>query len=175
MEDFDPPCYKVPSALLTDAQLLRRLRETGRPLILSTGMSTMEEIRAAVSVLGVENLIIAHCTSTYPCPPEELNLRMIQTLQREFDCPIGYSGHDVGLPTTVASVSLGACFIERHVTLDRAMWGSDHAASVEASGMARLVRYIRTVEQAMGSGVKQVYESERPVLQRLRRHHTLPL
>ena len=175
MEAFDPPCYKIASASLTDGALLRRLRATGRPLILSTGMSSMELIRAAVDVLGTDNLLVAHCTSTYPCPPHELNLRMIETLRREFECPVGYSGHEVGLPTSVAAVALGACLVERHITLDRAMWGSDQGASVEPGGMERLVRHIRALEQALGNGVKQVYESELPVMQRLRRLETLQL
>jgi N-acetylneuraminate synthase len=169
MEQFAPPCHKIPSAALTDYALLRYVRKTGRPAILSTGMSTMEQIRAAVDVLGRENLILLHCTSTYPCKPEELNLRMIQTLGREFDCPVGYSGHEVGLQTTYAAVVLGARFVERHITLDRAMWGSDHAASVEIGGFMRLVRDIRVIETAMGDGVKQVYPSEEPILKRLRR------
>lgn len=173
MKQFGPICYKVPSAMLTDRELLVHFRKTSRPIILSTGMSTMKQIKSAVKILGTRNLVIVHSTSTYPCPPEELNLHMLQTLKRTFDCPIGYSGHEVGLPTTVAAVALGACYIERHVTLDRAMWGSDQAASVEPSGLARLVKYIRIVESAMGDGVKRVYESERPVMRRLRRTYTL--
>jgi N-acetylneuraminate synthase len=169
LEDFGPLCYKIPSASLTDHDLLRRVRATGRPVILSTGMSTMEEIRESVGVLGVENLLITHATSTYPCEPEELNLTMIHTLQREFDCPIGYSGHEVGLIPSVAAVALGACLVERHITLDRAMWGSDQAASVEPGGFERLVKYIRVTEQSMGDGVKRVYESELPSLHKLRR------
>ncbi len=130
----------------------------------------MEQIRKAVKVLGTENLLIAHSTSTYPCQPEELNLRMIQTLMKEFDCPIGYSGHEVGLQTTYAAVVLGACFVERHITMDRAMWGTDQAASVEPQGFRRLVRDIRIIEKAMGDGVKRVYDSEVSVQARLRRH-----
>ena len=98
---------------------------------------------------------------------------MIQTLSQKFSCPIGYSGHEVGLPTTVAAVTLGARYVERHITLDRAMWGTDQAASVEPSGFVRLVKYIRTVEAAMGDGVKKIYLSEHPVMRRLRRTHTL--
>jgi len=168
MEHYELPCYKIPSALLTNHTLLRRLRSTGRLLILSTGMSTVEQIREAVEILGMENLIITHCTSTYPCRPEELNLRMIQTLGQIFDCPIGYSGHETGLQTTYAAVVLGACLVERHITLDRALWGSDQAASVEAGGFARLVRDIRVIEQALGDGVKRVYDSELPVMKKLR-------
>jgi|SRR3989344_5027440 len=169
MEQFNPPCFKVPSALLTDSNLLKHLRKTRKPIILSTGMSTMEQISDAVKIIGAKNLILAHCTSTYPCPPEELNLQMIQTLKQMFNCPIGYSGHEVGLPTTVAAVALGACYIERHITLDRTMWGSDQAASVEPSGFERLVKYIRVVETAMGDGIKKVYKSEFSSLQKLRK------
>ena len=169
IEQFSPPCYKVASASLTDAPLLRKMKATGRPVILSTGMSTLEEIEAAVDLLGTDKLLIAHSTSTYPCPPEELNLRMIQTLQAKFDCPIGYSGHEVGLQTTYAAVTLGASFVERHITLDRAMWGSDQAASVEPSGMIRLVRDIRVIERAMGDGQKRVYDSELKAREKLRK------
>jgi N-acetylneuraminate synthase len=132
-------------------------------------MSHLEEIDAAMEVLGRGGVVLMHTTSTYPCKPEELNLRMIQTLRERYQVPVGYSGHEVGLQTTVAAVALGACAVERHITLDRAMWGSDQAASVEPHGMARLVRDIRIVEAAMGDGVKRVYESEIPVMQRLRR------
>jgi N-acetylneuraminate synthase len=130
----------------------------------------MDQIRRAVDVLGTENLILTHCTSTYPCEPEELNLRMIQTLRNEFpEVPIGYSGHEVGLVTSVVAVALGACLVERHLTLDRAMWGSDQAASVEPGGFERLVKYIRVTEVALGDGIKRVYESEKPSLRKLRR------
>ncbi|WP_292520346.1 N-acetylneuraminate synthase family protein [Methanoculleus sp.] len=168
IEQFKPACYKIASASLTDDDLLKHINEMGRPMILSTGMSTMDEIRHALSLLDNDQLLISHCTSTYPCKPEELNLRMILTLKQEFNCPIGYSGHEVGLQTTLASVVLGASFVERHITLDRAMWGSDHAASVEPGGLMRLVRDIRVVEAAMGDGVKRVYESEQPSIKKLR-------
>ncbi len=174
LERYAPVCYKIPSAALTDHNLLRYLRQTGRPLILSTGMSTLEQIREAVDILGEDNLLITHCTSTYPCPPHELNLRMIETLRREFHCPIGYSGHEVGLQTTYAAVVLGACLVERHITLDRAMWGSDQAASVEPWGFMRLVRDIRVIEAALGDGVKRIYESELPIMNRLRRANRPP-
>jgi N-acetylneuraminate synthase len=169
LQRYDLPCYKVPSAALTDTGLLRRIRATGRPIILSTGMSTMDQIHSAVDILGQRNLIITHCTSTYPCPTNELNLRMIQTLRCEFDVPIGYSGHEIGLQVTYAAVVLGACLIERHITLDRAMWGSDQAASVEPSGFARLVRDIRIIETALGDGVKRVYPAEAAAMKKLRR------
>jgi N-acetylneuraminate synthase len=169
IEWFEPICYKIPSASLTDVALLKRVRATRRPLILSTGMSTMAQIDMAVELIDTHDLVITHSTSTYPCPLGELNLKMIETIRSRFDCPVGYSGHEVGLPTTLAAVCFGACLIERHITLDRAMWGSDQAASVEPHGIARLVKYIRDVEAAMGDGVKTVYDSEIPVMQRLRR------
>jgi N-acetylneuraminate synthase len=174
METFDPPFYKMASASLTDRPLLGHVAAMGRPMMISTGMSTREEIDEAVTFLdeqgiGEGQLMIAHSTSTYPCPPEQLNLRMIQTLQEAYPHPIGYSGHEVGLQTTYAAVVMGACFIERHITLDRAMWGSDQAASVEPWGLMRLVRDIRVIEKALGDGVKEVYDSEKPILEKLRR------
>lgn len=170
LEKFDVPCYKVASASLTDDDLLRAMRATGRTVILSTGMSTPKQIRHAVEVLGSENILLCHATSTYPAKAEELNLRMINTLQDEYpNVPIGYSGHETGLQTTLAAVALGATFVERHITLDRAMWGSDQAASVEPGGLSRLVRDIRTIEESLGDGVKKVYESELGPMKKLRR------
>jgi N-acetylneuraminate synthase len=169
LKPFAPCCYKIPSASLTDHNLLRHLKNTGYPLILSTGMSTFEQIKGAMRILGEDNLVLAHATSTYPCEPEELNLKMIQTLRETFACPIGYSGHEVGLIPSVVAVALGACMVERHITLDRAMWGSDQAASVEPGGFERLVKYIRVTEASMGDGIKRVYKSELPSLQKLRR------
>lgn len=175
MEQFDPIAYKIPSASLTDSKLLQKVQAQKRPVILSTGMSEMTQIKAAVEFLDMERLVITHCTSTYPCPEEELNLRVIDTLRETFPCPIGYSGHEVGLPTTLAAVTLGAALVERHITLDRAMWGSDQAASVEPGGFRRLVSYIRVIESALGDGKKRVYESEMPSLNKLRRADTLPV
>jgi N-acetylneuraminate synthase len=170
IESFRPPCYKVASASLTDLPLLKKMRATGRPLMVSTGMSTLEEIAAAVDAVGRENLLIAHTTSSYPCPPEHLNLNMIRTLKGLYpECPIGYSGHEVGLAPTWAAVTLGATFIERHITLDRAMWGSDQAASVEIGGLFRLVANIRDIERSLGDGVKRIYEGELAARQKLRR------
>ena len=169
MEQFNPVCYKIPSASLTDHGLLRKLRSTGRPLILSTGMSTLEQITEAVGLLGTDDLIITHATSTYPCEPEELNLKMIGTLRNEFPCPIGYSGHEVGLVTTAVAVAQGACMVERHITLDRANWGSDQAASVEPGGFEKLVKYVRVTERSLGDGRKKVYDSELSSLKKLRR------
>jgi len=175
IEWFDPVGYKIPSAALTDVGLLERFKKTGRPLILSTGMSTMCQIEAAVAMLDTRNLLITHATSTYPCPLNELNLRMIETIRSRFDCPVGYSGHEVGLATTLAAVCLGASLVERHITLDRAMWGTDQAASVEPRGLERLVQYIRDVELASGDGVKTVYDSELAVMQNLRRTERLTI
>ncbi len=169
LEQFDPIAYKVPSAALTDTGLVDKLNATGRPIILSTGMSTMEQIRTAVSHFDIDRLAITHATSAYPCDPKDLNLRMVETLTNEFDCPVGYSGHETGLIPTVVAVGLGATIVERHFTLDRAMWGTDQSASVEPNGMARLVKYIRVTEQALGDGVKKVYDSELPSLKKLRR------
>jgi N-acetylneuraminate synthase len=169
LELYAPVCHKIASACLTDEALLTAVAGTGRPVILSTGMSTPEEIEHAVGLLAGSPLLLAHATSTYPCPPNELNLRCIPALATRYGVPVGYSGHETGLQTTVAAVVLGACFVERHVTLDRAMWGSDHSASVEPQGVQRLVRDIRAVEAALGDGVKRVYESEIPVRARLRR------
>ncbi len=169
LEQFPPVCHKVCSAALTNDNLLRRLNSTGRPMILSTGMSTMKEIRHAVSLLDQDRLLIAHCTSSYACQPEELNLNMIKTLRREFNCPIGYSGHELGLVTTCAAVAIGASFVERHITLDRSMWGNDQKASLEPGDLKQLVRDIREIEKALGDGSKRVYESEQAALLKLRK------
>jgi N-acetylneuraminate synthase len=170
VEQFDPPCHKIASACLTDDKLLRFHRQKGRPIILSTGMSSLKQIDHAVDVLGRENLILMHCTSTYPSRVEELNLKVIPRLVERYDIPVGYSGHEVGLYTTLAATVLGACAVERHITLDRAMWGSDQAASVEPSGIARLVKDIRAVEKALGDGEKRVLESEIPLMHKLRKN-----
>lgn len=175
LEHFSPVMYKLASASLTDFELIDRILQTGRPFMISTGMSTQKEIIETVKYIRAfdENypLMIAHSTSAYPCKPEELNLTMIRTLIEMFpNTPIGYSGHETGLATTVAAVAMGATFVERHFTLDRAMWGSDHAASVEPQGFARLVKDIRDVETAAGDGVKKVYEAEVAQMKKLRKH-----
>ncbi|MEL6123248.1 MAG: N-acetylneuraminate synthase family protein [Bacteroidota bacterium] len=170
LEKFQPMLYKAASASLTDISLLKKKKATGKPLMISTGMSTQDQIDGAVDQIGTDQLCIAHSTSAYPCALEELNLRMIPTLQAKFpSCPIGYSGHETGLATTMAAVVMGANFVERHFTLDRAMWGSDQAASVEPQGMRRLVKDIRDIETAYGDGVKKVYDSELKPLAKLRR------
>lgn len=171
MEQFDPPCHKVASAGLTDLDLLECLRRTRRPVMISTGMSVSEEIAEGVSVLGQDRLLIAHATSAFPCPLEALNLKMISTLKRNYpQCPVGYSGHETGLAPTWAAVALGATFVERHVTLDRAMWGPDQAASLDMGGLRRLVSNIRDLEKAMGDGLKRVYACEHPSRRVLRKH-----
>jgi N-acetylneuraminate synthase len=167
---FNPAIYKVASASLTDIVLLKKMKATGKPIMLSTGMSSMLEVEEAVKVLGTENLLIAQSTSTYPCALNELNLKVIQTYKEKFPgVPIGYSGHETGLAPTLAAVALGATFVERHITLDRAMWGTDQAASVEIVGMSRLVKDIHDIEKALGDGIKKVYESEQKNIQKLRR------
>lgn len=169
MESFNPPFHKVPSAMLTFDELLEAYVDTGRPLIVSTGMSTMEQIEHASQVLGTRTTwMFLHCTSTYPASPSEINLRMIDTLRQRFGDPVGYSGHEVGLQISLAAVARGADVLERHMTLDRAMWGSDQAASVEPNGMRRLVRDVRVIEAAMGDGVKRVRASEIPIRAKLR-------
>jgi len=169
IEQFTPPCYKIASPCLTDDDLLRHHQRTGRPVVLSTGMSTIEQIDHAVEVLGHENLILLHCTSTYPANLEELNLRVISTLLSRYDVPVGYSGHEVLVYTTLAAVVLGACLVERHVTLSRAMWGSDQAASIETQGINKLVGYIRSTEVALGDSVKRVVAREVDVMKKMRR------
>jgi sialic acid synthase SpsE len=170
LEVFDVPAHKVASACLTDDDLLRRMRVTGRTIILSTGMSTMRQIRHAVEVLGSDNIILCHATSTYPAPTDQLNLKMIHTLRSEFpNVPIGYSGHETGLQTTLAAVAIGAVLVERHITLDRSMWGSDQAASIEPQGLVRLVRDVRVISEAMGDGVKRIYDGEQAAMKKLRR------
>ncbi len=169
IRQFDVPCYKIASATMNDEGLLRHTRCVGKPVLLSTGMSEMVDVDRAVNVLGKEELVILHAVSTYPATYEELNLRAILTLQARFDVPVGYSGHETGIASSVAAVALGACMIERHITMDRASWGSDQAASLEPNGINRLVRDIRLVERSMGTGEKTVVERELPIIARLRR------
>ena len=173
MRDFAPPAFKVASASVTDHALIRHTADQGVPVILSTGMSTLEQIDEAVALLRQGSALLTHVTSTYPCPLEELNLRVMGTLRDRYRVPVGYSGHETGLSTTVAAVALGACVVERHITLDRSMWGSDQAASVEPEGLKRLVRDIRAVERALGDGRKVVYESELGPMRKLRRQSSV--
>ncbi len=169
IDQFDPPCYKIASASLTDDNLLKHTRAKGKPILLSTGMSTLEEIDHAVEILGKENLIIYHCTSTYPTDNHEVNLLAIPALEERYGVPIGFSGHERGIISSVLAYAMGACSVERHITLDRTMWGSDHAASLEPAGLHRMIRDIKNVPKFMGDGHKVVYESEKPIIKKLRR------
>jgi N-acetylneuraminate synthase len=169
IDQYDPPFYKIASASLTDDLLLSHTRRKGKPIVLSTGMSTIEQIDHAVEILGTHDLILLHTCSTYPAHYPELNLRVIPMLRDRYRVPIGYSGHETGIASSVAAVALGADLVERHITLDRSLWGSDQAASLEPSGISRVVRDIRLVEEALGDGVKRLVPSEVPVMQKLRR------
>ena len=170
MEDIGVCGYKVPSACITDLAMLNRLNETNKPIIISTGMSTLEEIDIAVKSFNSDLLSILHCTSSYPCSNDEINLNMLHELKKIYpENVIGYSGHESGLQISVAAVAMGAKIIERHITLDRTMWGSDQAASVEPEGLRKLVRDIRVVESALGDGKKVIYESEKSSREKLRR------
>lgn len=170
LESYGVVAHKIASASITDLELLHAVRETGKPVILSTGMSTLDEIDRAVTALGTERLVIMHATSSYPMPPEEANLLMIPALKRRYPgVPIGYSGHERGLQISLAAVALGAVAVERHITLDRTMWGSDHSASLEPQGLEHLVRDIRIIGDAMGDGVKRVFPGEEAPKAKLRR------
>lgn len=171
MEFYDPPAYKIASASITDLELVDYTAATGRPIILSTGMSTLQEIDAAVDVIRAAGapLLIMHCVATYPSEDRDLNLRCIPMLKHRYECPVGYSGHERGLATTLAAVAMGACAVERHITLDRTMWGSDQAASIEPHALCRLVRDIRAIEAAMGDGTKRVLDAEKPIAEKLRK------
>ena len=169
LESFNVPCQKIASACLTDSELLSAVNKTKTTTILSTGMSSMPEIDKAVDLLNNVPLAIAQATSTYPAEASELNLRAIQTFAEKYKVPVGYSGHERGLQVTIAAVALGAVFVERHITLDRSMWGTDHSASLEPEGLKKLVRDIRIIELALGDGKKKVYDSEIPIRAKLRR------
>ena len=173
INQFDVPCYKIASASLTDDNLLRHIKSKGKPIILSTGMSTIEQIDHAVEILGKGDLVILHAVSTYPSDYMEINLSVIPVLKKRYGIPVGYSGHETGIPSSVAAVALGACVVERHITLERAMWGSDQAASLGTSGIIKMVKEIRLIEMAMGDGVKWVMESEVPIIKKLRRKRCL--
>ncbi len=169
MEKLKIPCYKIASASLTDTRLLREIKKTKKPIILSTGMSTMKQILIAVKTLGQKNLAILHCNSSYPAKYEELNLNMIKKFKKIFSKSIiGYSGHEIGLSTSAAAVVLGAKIIERHITLDKSMWGTDQQASIEPLGYARLIKDVRTIEKSLGLEKKIVYPSEKKVMKKLR-------
>ena len=173
LNKYDVPFIKIPSALLTDIELIKESTKTGKKVIISTGMSTIEEVDAAVDAIkGINSnasYAILHCNSTYPAPNDELNLKCIQTLKDRYKCEAGYSGHEFGLTTTIASICLGATIIERHITLDRTMWGTDQMCSVEPQGLIKLVRGVRELNNALGDGVKVVTETEKPIRDKLRK------
>ncbi len=169
MEQFNVCAHKIPSALLTNKPLLKKIKSTKKPILLSTGMSTLDEIDEAVNILGTDNLILYHCTSTYPTDNTEINLKVIPELKKRYKCLIGYSGHERGIAPSTIAVAMGACSVERHITLDRTMWGSDQAASLEGEGLRKLIRDIRSVKNFLGDGKKRVYDSEIPVKKKLRR------
>lgn len=169
LNGYDIPFIKIPSAMLTNDELLKESVKTGKKIILSVGMSTEKEIDHAVNILkGAKEFALLHCNSTYPAPIEELNLSAIQTLKQKYGCEVGYSGHEFRLGTSVASIYLGASIIERHITLDRTMWGTDHMSSVEPQGLIKLVKGVRELEQAYGDGVVRITDSQIPVRNKLR-------
>ena len=186
LTQYNLPFIKIPSAMITNEDLMFAAKRTGKKVIISTGMSTFSEIERAISVLKLpgdtaktlrpfhlnekadNNFAVLHCNSTYPAPLNELNLSAIKTLKDRFKCEVGYSGHEMTLGTTVSSVLLGATILERHITLDRNMEGSDHSGSVTPHGLFKLVSGIRELEQAYGDGEIKVTESEIPVRKKLR-------
>ena len=166
---FSPPWIKIPSAMLTDLDLLVACASKGISVILSTGMSTIEEIDSAYDILKNNDLTIMHCISCYPAPVTELNLKTVKTLKKRYPCRIGYSGHEFGLITTMAAVYLGAEVVERHVTIDRTMWGTDQMNSVEPHGVMKLVTGIRALEVAYGTGEKRITDCEHKIKEKLRK------
>ncbi|WP_268544123.1 N-acetylneuraminate synthase family protein [Candidatus Nitrosotenuis cloacae] len=162
---------KVASAMLTHRKLLETIAEEKKYTFISTGMSTMDEIRQAVEIFRKHGcpFELQHSNSSYPMNPDEANLRCIETLRKEFNCNVGYSGHEaIGYTICITAVAMGATSIERHITLDRTMYGSDQAASLEPSGLMRLVRDIRLIDKILGDGIKKVWPSEMPVMKKLR-------
>lgn len=174
LSNYEIPFIKIPSAMLTNEELIRASSrwsaERNKELIVSTGMSTVEEIDKAVEWMREEGTEFAllHCNSSYPAPVDELNLSCIKTLKDRYGCKVGYSGHEFRLGTSVATVMLGAEIIERHITLDRTMWGTDQLSSVEPQGLIKLVRGVRELEQALGDGTIGVTDTELPFRKKLR-------
>lgn len=170
LEKLGVPAYKIASASLTDDALLKKIRSTNKPVILSTGMSTMQEVKHAVDILGTKDLALLHTVSTYPSEYRHLNLKLIARLRQEFPTVlIGYSGHEKGIGTTVAAAAIGARVIERHLTLDKTMYGSDQAASLEPDEFKQMITDIRSMEEAFGDGFKRVIDEEIPIAAKLRR------
>ncbi len=170
LQQYDVPFIKIPSAMITNIELVAKAAKIDKKIIISTGMSSEQEIDDCVALIRRhnKNLAVLHCNSTYPAPIDELNLSCIKTLKDKYDCEVGYSGHEFRLGTSVAAVYLGASIVERHVTLDRTMWGSDHMSSVEPQGLFKLVSGIRELEKAYGNGEIYISTSEFPVRRKLR-------
>lgn len=173
LEQFDVPCYKIAAACLTDAGLLTKIRSTGKPVILSTGMSELEEIDKAVELLPKDKLLLMHCVSQYPAQAENINLRAMETMRERYNLPVAYSGHELDITISAAAVAMGACAVERHFTLDRGMWGSDHRASIEPNEMAQLISNIRLIESALGNPTPRCLPVEEPVKEKLRRINSI--
>ncbi len=166
---YDVPCIKIASACITNKKLMNQHVKTEKPLIMSTGMSSLDQIEKAFNILSQNPLAILHSTSTYPCPPEELNLNMIKTMKSLYPKnPIGYSGHESGLSTSIAAAVIGAKIIERHITIDRSLWGTDQAASLGPEGMRKLIGSVNSVIKSLGDGIKKVYPSEQKSITNLR-------
>lgn len=170
LEGFNIPCYKISSPSLTDKGLLSKIKSTDKPIFLSTGMSTLEQITEAVKYLGEQDLIILHCNSSYPASENELNLNIIRTFKEIFNCPIGYSGHEIGVYPSVVAMANGACVLERHITVDRSLYGGDQAASLEERGISTLCREAKRIKGYLGDGIKKVYDSEERVMKKLRKN-----
>jgi N-acetylneuraminate synthase len=173
LEKFEPKFYKIPSALITNKEYLLKLKSTGKPLVVSTGMADKGLVQKVVSLLGQKRIVLMHTVSTYPAKNQNINLNVLRTFSKLFDCPIGYSGHEVGLQITLAAVALGAKAIERHITLDRSMWGTDQAASVEPVGLIKLIRDMKIIETSLGSGEKKKIPEEDYVEKKLRKIYSL--
>tara|TARA_B000000475_G_scaffold266927_1_gene257359 strand:- start:311 stop:1153 length:843 start_codon:yes stop_codon:yes gene_type:complete len=173
LNQYKLPFIKIPSALLTDLDLIKESAKTDKKLILSTGMSTLDEVDSAVNAIQESNnkcvYALLHCNSSYPAPNEDLNLKCIRTLKDRYQCEVGYSGHEFGLTTTIASICFGSTIIERHITLDRTMWGTDQMCSVEPQGLIKLVRGIKELNLAIGDGIKRITETEIPIKDKLRK------
>jgi N-acetylneuraminate synthase len=170
LQQFDLKYNKIASAMLTDHALLKEVASEGKHTFISTGMSTLAEVASAVSIFRIANcpFELMHCNSTYPMKNKDANLLVINTLRDAFECNIGYSGHETGRVVSLIAVAMGATSLERHITLDRTMYGSDQSASIEIAEMQKLVRDVRTVSEALGSPEKTVYETEKPIREKLR-------
>jgi N-acetylneuraminate synthase len=172
LRQFNSKYNKIASAMIVHKELLEEVASEGKHTFISTGMTTYEQIQTAVDIFRKANCSfeLMHTVSTYPMKDEDANLNMINTLREKFECNVGYSGHEVGLAVSYAAAALNITSLERHITLDRAMYGSDQSASVEPLGFKQLIGAVRKIELAMGDGVKRVYEAEKPIAENLRQH-----